>query len=103
MPLGATGSSKKWTRVDNLESSPYYRWDNSVEPRTEAFPPKFRMIAHSDARGGSSGGETGGNMFTECCDMVGGGEEPEERCTNYNGKLFFPKRKCDFVGFAFGE
>lgn len=34
--------------VRNLDSSPYYRWDLSVDPVAEPFPPGFRMIAASD-------------------------------------------------------
>ena len=34
--------------VRDLDSSPYYRWDRSVNPVAEPFPPGFRMIAASD-------------------------------------------------------
>ena len=60
-----SGGTKTYTRVSQLDSSPYYRWDNSVLPRTEAFPTGFRMIAYSNQSGATTGGETGGNMFGE--------------------------------------
>eukprot|EP00561_Arcocellulus_cornucervis_P012712 CAMPEP_0185802860 /NCGR_PEP_ID=MMETSP1322-20130828/2246_1 /TAXON_ID=265543 /ORGANISM="Minutocellus polymorphus, Strain RCC2270" /LENGTH=169 /DNA_ID=CAMNT_0028498661 /DNA_START=168 /DNA_END=674 /DNA_ORIENTATION=+ len=61
--------TETFTRVDNLDSSPYYRWDNSVSPKTEAFPPGFRLITASSDAGANNGGENGGNMFTECCNF----------------------------------
>jgi len=82
--------------VSYLDSSPYYRWDNSVEPRTEAFPPGFRMIAGTTDAGSGSGGEMGSNMFTECCDFVNG----DEQCQSWE-RLYFPTQKCDSVGIAF--
>ena len=91
--------TKTYTRVDNLDSSPYYRWDNSVLPRTEAFPPEFRMIAYSDQDGADVGGENGGNLFTECCDIDAQGEES---CTITESGVNFPKKNCDFLGMAFG-
>ena len=81
-----------------MESSPYYRWDNSVLPRTEEFPEGFRMIAYSDQENAQIGGETGGNLFVECCNFV----NDEEECTSTVGSVIFPTQKCDFVGFAFG-
>lgn len=57
------------------------------------------MIAYSDQQGAGSGGETGANLFTECCNIVNG----EEDCTNFDGQVQFPKQKCDFVGMAFGK
>jgi len=89
--------TKTYTRVSQLESSPYYRWDNSVLPKTEAFPPGFRMIAYSNQQGANVGGETGGNMFVECCNFV----NDEESCTNTVGTLEFPTQACDFLGLAF--
>ena len=88
-----------FTRARNLETSPYYRWDNSVEPRTEAFPPGFRMIAASNDPGANQDGETGENMFTECCQLLG---DDEEDCETWS-RLEFPSRNCDFLGMGFGE
>ena len=87
-----------FTRARNLETSPYYRWDNRVKPRTEAFPPGFRMIAASNDPGANQDGESGENMLTECCDLDG----EEEDCQSW-GRLEFPRRNCDFLGIAFGE
>lgn len=89
------------TRVDNLDFGPYYRWDKSVSPVVEPFPPGFRMIAASNDPGADGGDEEDGfvAMFTECCDFVG----EEESCNEWEGELFFPKRNCDFLGFALGE
>lgn len=87
--------TEAFTRVDNLFSSPYYRWDNSVKPTTEAFPPGFRMIAANTDPGANLGGENGSNMFTECCNMV----DDEEDCRSWN-TLKFPNQPCDFVGIA---
>ena len=94
------GGTKTYTRLNNLNTSPYYRWDNSVLPRTEAFPPKFRMIAYSDQMGANVGGETGGNMFVECCNVNAQGEES---CTETTGGVDFPKKDCSFLGMAFGK
>ena len=100
-------------RVSDLESSPYYRWDKSVSPLVEPFPPRFRMIASSadvgaDGCGGTIADPTGaGNcgedsfhaMFTECCDFRNNGES----CTSYEGGLVFPTGTCDFLGIALGK
>ena len=86
-------STGVYTRVTQLESSPYYRWDQSVEPKTEAFPPEFRMIAYSDQDNADSGGETGFNLFMECC------TEDESSCTNSYGTTF-PNKNCGFLGLA---
>ena len=64
-----------------------------------AFPPGFRMIAHSNDPGADQGGESEGNMLTECCDFLG---DEEEDCRNWD-RLHFPSRKCDFLGIAFGK
>jgi len=90
-----------YTRVNDLETSPYYRWDKSpgLDPPTEAFPKDFHMIAYSDQQGANKGGETGGNLFIECCNISNG----EESCTSTTGGVVFPKKKCDFLGIAFGE
>ena len=57
------------------------------------------MIAYSNQQNANSGGETGGNMFTECCNMI---SEEEEQCTETIGAIEFPTQACDFVGLAFG-
>jgi len=88
--------TKTYTRAPDIFSSPYYRWDNSVNPKTEAFPPEFRMIAHSNDFGADQGGESEGNMLTECCNFRGDGEV----CESWD-RLEFPTRKCDFLGIAF--
>ena len=77
---------KTYNRVNDLETSPYYRWDTTLLPAVEAFPPGFRMIAYSD-----------NNLLVECCNIVGG----EESCTEQDGNLNFPNQNCDFVGIAF--
>lgn len=94
----AADGTKTYTRVSNLETSPYYRWDNSVTPLTEAFPESFRMIAYSNQDGADEGGETGGNMFVECCNYDAQGNED---CTETVGELVFPRKNCSFVGLAF--
>ena len=91
--------TKTYTRVSTLDSSPYYRWDNTVLPRTEAFPPGFRMIAHSNDPGAQQGGESGANMLTECCDFTANGDED---CVSWD-RLEFPTRTCDFLGIAMGK
>ena len=88
-----------YTRVNGLSSSPYYRWDKSNAPEVVAFPPGFRMIAHSDDAGADKGGETGANMLTECCDIDANGVET---CETWN-KLHFPTRPCGWVGIALGK
>ena len=90
--------TKTYTRAPGIDTSPYYRWDNSVLPKTEAFPPGFRMIAHSNDPGANQGGETGANMLTECCDLLG---DEEEDCVSWD-RLHFPTRTCDFLGIAMG-
>ena len=59
------------------------------------------MIAYSNQQGANMGGETGGNMFVECCNMINNGED--ESCTETVGDLVFPTQSCDFVGLAFGK
>lgn len=85
--------TKTYTRISDLFSSPYYRWDNSVKPETEAFPPKFRMIAFSDQDGADKGGETGSNFFMECCN-------DGEACDTWTGALSFPRKNCQMLGMA---
>jgi len=88
------GETATFELVTNLEVGPYYRWDNSVSPRTVAYPPGFRMIAHYPNPSGDLGAE--GRMMTECCNISDdGGESCEEWPF-----LHFPTRNCDFVGIA---
>ncbi len=89
---------QKFTRVSNLETSPYYRWNKNSVPETVEFPEGFRMIAYSNQDGAAAGGELGGNLLVECCDMNNG----VESCTETTGTtLNWPTRTCDFVGIAF--
>ena len=91
-----SGNDKTYTRAPNLESSPYYRWDNGTSEPTVAFPPGFRMIAHSNDPGANQGGENEFNLFTECCDLRSGDEDCE-----FRNQLWFPTKRCDFLGIAF--
>jgi len=82
----------KFELVTDLEVGPYYRWDNSVSPPTQAYPPGFRMIAHyPNADPGAEG-----RMMTECCSYT---EDDDESCEEWPF-LHFPERNCDFVGIA---
>mmetsp|Transcript_42662 Transcript_42662/g.83878 ORF Transcript_42662/g.83878 Transcript_42662/m.83878 type:complete len:426 (-) Transcript_42662:100-1377(-) len=92
----AGDGTETFTRVSNLYSSPYYRWDTTATPRPEAFPPRFRMISANTDPGANKGGEMGANMFTECCNLPNG----EEDCESWN-QLFFPRKSCAFLGIAF--
>jgi len=97
-----SNGKKTYTRVSELESSPYYRWNTKTSPETVAFPPEFRMIAYSNQEGAEAGGETGGNLLVECCNYISSGEEEEEDCaTTVGNPLIFPKTTCDFLGIAF--
>ena len=68
----------------------YYRWDHSALPRTEEFPPGFRVIASSADRGAPPW-----NMFSECCNYPGGVQD----CQTVTG-LNFPNRNCDHLDIA---
>merc|ERR1719356_2259307 len=69
------GEAAGFELVTNLEVGPYYRWDNSVSPRTVAYPPGFQMIAHYPST--DPGAE--GRMMTECCMLSeDGGESCQE-------------------------
>jgi len=81
-------NTKTYTRVSNLYTSPYYRWDTTVQPKVEAFPKNFRMIAANTDKGANRGGEVGSNLFTECCNLPDGDED----CQEWGG-LYFPKKK----------
>mmetsp|Transcript_19830 Transcript_19830/g.39516 ORF Transcript_19830/g.39516 Transcript_19830/m.39516 type:complete len:469 (+) Transcript_19830:344-1750(+) len=76
--------------------TPYYRWDNSASPRTEEFPPGFRMIAHSNDPGAQKGEEEGEGLVTQCCFR---GEE-EVTCEFWYG-LHFPTTACDDLEILF--
>ena len=52
------------------------------------------MIAASNDPGANQDGETGENMFTECCQLLG---DDEEDCETWS-RLEFPSRNCDFLG-----
>jgi hypothetical protein len=89
-----------YKRVSNLDTSPYYRWDSAL-PETVAFPSGFQMIAYSNQDNAEGGGETGNNLFVECCNVT---NNEEEDCTATEGyPLIFPTQKCDFVGIGFGK
>lgn len=93
------GNAAGFELVTNLEVGPYYRWDNSVSPPTQAYPPGFRMIAHSP----STDPGAQGKMMTECCNVSNSGgsaiNNDEESCVEWRF-LHFPERNCDFVGIA---
>jgi len=61
------------------------------------------MIAHSNQPGALGGGETGGNLLVECCNLIQEGEEGDEDCSTTVGDLVFPQQACDFLGIAFGK
>ena len=63
------------------------------------FPRIPRPKTAPDDTGADQGGESEGNMLTECCDFLG---DEEEDCRNWD-RLHFPSRKCDFLGIAFGK
>jgi len=87
--------------VNDLDVSPYYRWDTSTFPETVAFPPGFRMISYSDNDGIFNGGEDGGDLglLVECCNYLFG---EREDCTETLGNpLIFPTTTCDSLGIAF--
>lgn len=75
----------------------------------EPFPPGFRMIAASNDPGACGVGSDCPSacgveddcpnavaMFTEGCNFVNG----DERCSSWEGQLFFPSENFDFVGIA---
>ncbi|KAL3941029.1 MAG: hypothetical protein SGBAC_004535 [Bacillariaceae sp.] len=84
--------ARTYTLAPDLETGPYYRWGNSVLPRTEAFPPSFRKIAHSNDIGAENGEVgSGSNLGTDCCNFVNGEEACEEWACLYIPK---PMRTC---------
>lgn len=87
-----------YSRVNNLDTGPYYRWNNNTEPQTVEFPPGFRMIAFSDQLAREAPGDHVESLMVECCDFDG---EDEEICTFSEGtKLIFPETTCDFLGIS---
>lgn len=46
--------TKTYTRA-RTKATAYYRWDQGAIPAAEAFPPGFRMIAHSNDFGADVG------------------------------------------------
>ena len=97
----ASNGQNTYTRVNDLESSPYYRWNTSTSPETVEFPPGFRMIAYSDQMNAGMGGETSQNLFVECCDNIN--DEEDCKFTSEGNPLVFPTISCDFVGIAMGK
>mmetsp|Transcript_13683 Transcript_13683/g.19919 ORF Transcript_13683/g.19919 Transcript_13683/m.19919 type:complete len:512 (-) Transcript_13683:65-1600(-) len=96
----ASNGQKTYTRVNALESSPYYRWNTSTSPETVEFPASFRMIAYSDQVNAGMGGETSQNLFVECCNNVSVGEEEDCTTISMGNPLVFPTRTCDHLGIA---
>lgn len=86
--------TKTYTRAKSKLTA-YYRWDQSALPAVEAFPPGFRMIAHSNDEGADKG-EIGGqhNLFVECC------RDGTQDCETF-GFLTFPNIKCDLMEIFF--
>ena len=60
------------------------------------------MIAFSDDLNAQGGGETGGNLFVECCEVDSNGEEGECTSESGGGTFNFPTQTCGFLGLAFG-
>jgi len=87
----------KYIRTES-ESTLYYRWDNSVHPRTEAFPPGFRMIAHSSDIRANLGQlfDNDTNLLSECCFH----QDDEIECDSTPG-LHFPTSSCDYLEILF--
>mmetsp|Transcript_7869 Transcript_7869/g.12305 ORF Transcript_7869/g.12305 Transcript_7869/m.12305 type:complete len:758 (+) Transcript_7869:75-2348(+) len=80
----------------HTRATAYYRWDQSAVPATEAFPPGFRMIAHSNDEGADKG-EIGGqyNLLVECC------RDGTRDCETFKYHLTFPAMKCDLMEIFF--
>lgn len=74
------------------KATTYYRWDNSVQPLTEEFPPGFRYIVSSTDQGQSVY-----NMFSECCNYPNGVQD----CRTELG-LNFPNTPCVHLDIALG-
>jgi hypothetical protein len=87
--------TKTYTRAKS-KATLYYRWDQGAIPAVEAFPPGFRMIAHSDDDGADKG-EIGGehNLVIECC------RNGTKDCEYFKDFLTFPNMKCDLMEIFF--
>ena len=86
--------TKTYTR-SRTRATAYYRWDQSALPAVEAFPPGFRMIAHSDDEGADKGEiAEEHNLFVECC------RDGTQDCETF-GFLTFPNIKCDLMEIFF--
>lgn len=90
---------KTYTRVNNLDTSPYYRWNTNTLPETVPFPPGFRMISHSDQYGITAPSDFNEMLFVECCDYDADGEEICSY-TSTDTSLIFPQQSCDFLSIA---
>jgi len=99
--VGNSDGSTTYTRVNNLDSSTYYRWDNTVSPLAEAFPPEFRMIAHSNDPRADEHAANQDNMpiRTECCNF--GDTIEDETCEFWNRVVLPDNRRCDDLGIGF--
>jgi hypothetical protein len=93
---------KTYTRVNNLDTSPYYRWNTNTLPETVPFPPGFRMISHSDQYGITAPSDFNEMLFVECCDYDADGEEICSY-TSTDTSLIFPQQTCDFLSIALSE
>jgi len=88
---------KTYIRAETTEMTPYYRWDDSKT--NTAFPPKFRMIAHSNDDGADRGQLDGEfNLSTECCQY---NEDKDEVECDWWTKLHLPRKKCDYLEIVF--
>ena len=86
--------TKTYTRA-RTKATAYYRWDQGAIPAAEAFPPGFRMIAHSNDFGADVGeiGD-GNNLIVECC------RDGTQDCEVFDF-LTFPTMKCDLMEIFF--
>ena len=73
----------------------YYRWFKGIDTPVDAFPPGFRMIAHSNDEGADVG-EIGGryNLLIEFC------RDGTQDCETF-GELTFPSMRCDLMEIFF--
>lgn len=96
------GVTKTYTRLNDLVTGPYYRWNTSTMPETVPFPPGFRMIAHSDQYGIEAPSDFDEILYVECCDYD---EAGEEICSYASAgtSIIFPDQTCNFLGIAMSE
>jgi len=96
--IGNDDGTKTYIRAKVIESTPYYRWDDSSSPPVEAFSPGFRMIAHSNDDGANQGElDDEFNLRTECCLFQ---DNAEVQCDYWND-LHFPNSSCDYLEIVF--